>query len=468
VTAVLPRAVDTYLAEHRGQHLAELCDFIRFPSVSALPEHAADVQACAEWLAEQLAASGLEHVALLATGGNPIVYGDWLHAGPGAPVALVYGHYDVQPADPLELWTTPPFEPTIRDDKLYARGSSDNKGQIFAALKAVEAPLATHGALGCNVKVIVEGEEEVRADHLMEFVRANSTRLAADVAVITDNAMYARGVPALPIGLRGMAAVEVTLRAGEHDLHSGLYGGTVPNALHALVRLLSGLHGDDGRVTVEGFYDRVRPLDEDERREWQQLPFSEHRFRSEAGQTELVGEEGYSPLERIWARPTLEVHGIWGGYQGGGMKTVIPAVAHAKVSCRLVADQDPHEILQLLRRHIERNTPHGTSIVIETELAGAWPVLLPRDHPAVRAATAALAAAYAREPVIIRSGWSVPATEILQRHLGLPSVLLGFALPNENAHAPDEHFHLENFDGGIRTMSAFWDALTAMTAAART
>lgn len=461
MTAAPPRAVDAYLTAHRGRHLDELCDFLRFPSVSALPEHAGDVRACAEWLAGQLAAVGLENVALLPTGGNPIVYGDWLHAREGAPVALVYGHYDVQPADPLELWTTPPFEPTIREAKLYARGSSDNKGQIFAALKAVEALLATLGALACNVKVIVEGEEEVRSDHLTEFVRANPTLVAADVAVITDNAMYARGVPAIPIGLRGMAALEVTLRAGEHDLHSGVYGGTVPNALHALVDVLAGLHGDDTRVTVEGFYDRVRPLAEDERREWQQLPFSEHGFRSETGQTELVGEAGYSPLERIWARPTLELHGIWGGYQGAGVKTVIPAVAHAKLSCRLVPDQDPEEVLQLLRRHMERNAPRGTSIAIDTELAGAWPMLTPRGHPAIRAATAALAAAYAHEPVIIRSGWSIPVTEILQRHLGLPSVLLGFALPNENAHAPDEHFHLENFDSGIRTMTAFWDALAA-------
>lgn len=450
-----------YLDGNRERHLEEFAEFLRFASVSAVPHYAPRVRACADWVAAHLEQIGLEHVRLIETPGHPIVYAEWLHAGDAAPTALLYGHYDVQPPEPFELWTTPPFEPTVRDGRVYARGSTDNKGPIFTNLKALEGWLATAGSLPCNVKVLIEGEEEVRADHLEAFVRDSAELLAADVAVISDSAMYGRGLPALPLGLRGMAAMELTLRGNEHDLHSGIYGGTVPNAVTALARLVSTFHGADGRIAVEGFYDGVRTLTEEERAAWAEVPFDEGSFRAESGAQELVGEPEFTPIERVWGRPTLELHGIWGGYQGPGVKTVIPAEAHAKISCRLVPDQDPHEVLRVLRAHVERRTPRGTTVTIDLELPGAWPVLTPPDHPAVRAARAALGVGYGREPLLIRSGWSVPVTEILQRNLGLESVLLGFGLPDDGAHAPDEHFDLENFDGGIRTMAAFWPELAS-------
>lgn len=459
MTEVATAELGGYFAANRERHLAEFAQFLELASVSADPQYAREVLACADWVAHELERIGLENVRLIPTPGNPIAYGDWLHAGPGAPTALLYGHYDVQPPEPFELWTSPPFEPTLRDGRIYARGSTDNKGPIFTNLKAIEGLLATAGTIPCNVRVIVEGEEEVRADHLEEFVRSSPDLLAADVAVISDSAMYGRGQPALPLGLRGMAAIEITLRGNAHDLHSGIYGGTVPNAVAALAELVASLHTPDGSVAVAGFYDRVRPLADDERADWSRVPFDEAALRAETGATELVGEPAYTPLERVWGRPTLEPHGIWGGYQGPGVKTVIPAEAHAKLSCRLVPDQDPHDVLRLLRAHLERHAPRGTSVSIDFELPGAWPVLTPRDHPAVRAAQAALRDGFGREPLLIRSGWSVPVTEILQRNLGLESVLLGFGLPEENAHAPDEHFHLENLDGGIRTMAAFWPRL---------
>lgn len=451
-----------FLARERDRHLAELAEFARIPSISALPEHAGDIAACACWMRGRLERAGLEHARLFETGGNPIVYADWLHAGPDAPTALLYGHYDVQPVDPLELWETPPFEPTIRGGRIYARGVSDNKAQILLNVQALEALLATDGALPLNVKVIVEGEEELRADRLEDFVGRERDLLAADVAVVSDTCLYGRGIPGLPVGLRGMVALALTVRTAGTDMHSGVYGGTVPNALHAVGELVAGLHDPGtGRVAVEGFYDRVRELDAAERAEWAALPFDENALRAEVGVSELPGEHGYSPVERTWARPALDVHGIWGGFQGEGVKTVIPAVAHAKLSCRLVPDQDPHDVLTLLRAHLEQHRPPGAAVTVDFELAGARPVLTPRDHPAVGAALAALADAYDKEPVVFRAGWSVPIVEILARVAGLDSVMLGFALPDENFHAPNEHFHLENLDGGLRTMVAFWPRLVA-------
>ncbi len=452
--------IAAYLDSERDRHLSELVALARFPSVSAVAAHRPDILGCATWLRDQLDGIGLENAALLETGGNPIVYADWLHAGPDAPTALLYGHYDVQPPEPLELWESPPFEPTIRDGRIYARGITDNKAQVLLNLKALETLLAVEGALPCNVKVIVEGEEELRADNLERFVSENAERLSADVAVICDSNLYAVGVPGIVIGLRGMAAVELTVRTAAVDAHSGVYGGGVPNALHALASLLDSLHDRaDGRVLVEGFYDAVRPITEDERARWRSLPFDERRVAAALGVQQLFGESGYSPLERATARPTLELNGAWGGYTGEGIKTVIPAESHAKLSCRLVPDQEPNEIIRLIRAHLERHAPSGASVTVDFELAGARPMLTPPDHPAIRAAVASLEAAYGVEPVLFRSGWSVPVVEILDRRLGLDSVLLGFGLPDENAHAPNEHFHLENFDGGLRTMTDFWHRL---------
>ena len=454
--------IDATLAAERERHLAELVELLRFASVSAVTARRDDLLACAGWLRNQLGTIGLEHASLLPTGGNPIVYGDWLHAGPDAPTALLYGHYDVQPPEPLELWESPPFEPTLRDGRVYARGATDNKSQVLLNLKAIETLLRIEGALPCNLKVIVEGEEELRADHLEQFVEENAELLRADVAVICDSNLYAHGVPGIVIGLRGMAAMELTVRTADVDAHSGVYGGGVPNALHALAALLDSLHDpEDGRILVEGFYDAVRAPTTEEREQWGRLPFDEKRIRAALGVSRLFGESDYTPLERLTARPTLELNGVWGGYQGEGVKTVIPAEAHAKLSCRLVPDQEPEEVLRLIRAHLDRHAPPGATVTVDFELAGARPMLTPPDHAAIRAAVTALAEAYDCEPVLFRSGWSVPVVEILDRKLGLDSVLLGFGLPDENAHAPNEHFHLENFDRGLRTMTAFWHRLAA-------
>ena len=457
-------SLSAYLHDNAERHVSELATLVAFPSISTLAEHRDDVQACAEWIAAHLEAIGLEHVGLHALDGmHPVVYADWLHAGTGAPTGLVYGHYDVQPVDPLALWASPPFQPEVRDGKLYGRGVSDNKGQLFANVKALEALLAVEGRLPCNVKVLFEGEEELRADHLDLLVARARDRFGADLCVVSDVSIYAAGVPGLALGLRGMAAIELTVRTAAGDLHSGLYGGAVPNALHVLSRLLATLHDPaTARVAVDGFYDRVLAVPDSEREGWRVLPFDESAFLEELGVTAPVGEEGYSTLERLWCRPTIDVHGAWGGFaQEEGFKTIVPAVAHAKLSCRLVPAMQPRETIELVLRHLEAHTPPGATLTIDSTLEGSWPVVTSHDHPAVRAAVEALTEGFGQAPVLFRSGWSVPAAEILQRNLGLDLLLLGFALPDENAHAPNEHYDLGNYAAGIRTMTAFWPRLAA-------
>ena len=449
-------AYESYLAGARERHLGELFDYLRFPSISTLPAHAGDVRSCAEWVRSHLEGLGLRESRLNQTPGNPIVYAEWLEAGPDAPTLLLYGHYDVQPADPLELWETPPFEPTVRDGRIFARGSTDNKGPLFTYLKALETVLAVDRRLGCNVKVIVEGEEELRADHLDLFLAGNGDLLACDACVISDSALYGRGIPSIAISLRGMAALQLRVETASSDLHSGMYGGVAPNALHALARLLATLHDAQGRVAVEGFYDSVRGLAREELEEWSHLQFDEEELRREIGARALVGGDEHGALERMWARPTLDVHGIWGGFEGEGIKTVIPRQAHAKLSCRLVADQEPEGTLDLLRRHLERHCPPEATLTIESTLAGAGPMTMPREHPLVAAARDSLAVGYGREPVFFRSGWSVPVAALVKQRLGVDSLLLGFGLPTDGAHAPNEHFDLENLDRGIATMVDFF------------
>jgi acetylornithine deacetylase/succinyl-diaminopimelate desuccinylase-like protein len=451
---------ETYLADARERHLGELFDYLRIPSISTLPQHAGDIRACAEWVRAHLERIGLHDVRLIETSGNPIVYGEHLDAGEGAPTLLVYGHYDVQPADPFELWETPPFKPAIREGRIYARGSTDNKGPLFVYLKALETILAVDGRLPCNVKVVVEGEEELRADHLDAFLAENRELLACDACVISDSALYARGVPSIPLSLRGMAALQLRVETAESDLHSGMYGGVAPNAVHALARLLATLHDEEWRVAVDGFYDAVRPVAAEEVAEWERLPFDEEELRQEIGASRLIGGEEYSALERMWSRPTLDVHGVWGGFQGDGIKTVIPREARAKLSCRLVDDQGPEEVLELLRRHLERHCPPEARLTIEWTLAGAGPMTMPRDEPLVAIAREALAAGYEAEPLFFRSGWSVPVAALVRRRLGVDSLLLGFGLPTDGAHAPNEHFDVENLDRGIRTMVEFFTKAT--------
>lgn len=449
---------DTYLAGHADRHLGELLDYLAIPSISTLPEHAPDMKRCAAFVAAQLEQIGLARVRLLETDGNPVVYGERLDAGPAAPTYLLYGHYDVQPADPLELWQTPPFAPTIRDGAVYGRGATDNKGPLFTYLKALEAVLAVDGALACNVKVIVEGEEELRADHLDTFLAARRDLLACDACVISDSALYAPDVPSIALSLRGMAALRLRLVTAAADLHSGMYGGVAPNALHALVRLLATLHDGDGRVTVDGFADDVRALPEAEQAGWAELGFDAAALQAEIGARRLVGGGEHSPLERMWARPTLDLHGIEGGFAGDGIKTVIPHEARATLSCRLVADQDPERVLACVRAHLQSHCPPEAELTVEWELAGATPMTMPRDHPAVSRACAALRAGYDGEPVFFRSGWSVPVAALARARLGVDSLLLGFGLPGDGAHAPNEHFHLHNFRRGVGTMVAFFTA----------
>lgn len=449
-------AYEAYLAAARERHIGELFEYLRFPSISTLPAHLDDVHRCAEWVRSHLEGLGLSGARLIETPGNPIAYAEWLEAGPTSPTLLLYGHYDVQPADPLELWETPPFEPSVRDGRIYARGSTDNKGPLFTYLKALETVLAVDRRLACNVKVIVEGEEELRADHLDLFLAGNAGLLACDACVISDSALYGRGIPSIAVSLRGMAALQLRVETASSDLHSGMYGGVAPNALHALARLLATLHDDQGRVAVEGFQDSVRGLPRDELEEWSRLPFYEEALRREIGARRLVGGDEHSALERMWALPTLDVHGIWGGFEGEGVKTVIPREARAKLSCRLVADQEPEEVLELVRRHLERHCPPEATLTIESTLAGAGPMTMPREHPIVAAARESLAVGYGREPLFFRSGWSVPVAALAKLRLGVDSLLLGFGLPTDGAHAPNEHFDLENLDCGIATMVDFF------------
>ncbi|MBX6395612.1 MAG: dipeptidase [Alicyclobacillaceae bacterium] len=450
-------SVLAYMEREKDRFLEELKEFLRIPSISALSEHKGDMERAARWVAEALERAGVEGVRLLETGGNPVVYGEWL-GKPGAPTALIYGHYDVQPVDPLHLWETPPFEPTVRDGKLYARGASDDKGQMFLHIKAAESWLKAVGELPVNIKFCLEGEEEVGSGHLPACLEANRELLAADVLVVSDTSMHAPGRPAICYALRGIAALQIDVYGANSDLHSGLYGGGVPNPIHALVEILASMRGPDGRIRVEGFYDRVRPLDEAEREMFRQLDIDEEELRRALGVQELVGEEGFTYYERTRARPTLEINGIYGGFQGEGTKTVIPAEAHAKITCRLVSDQEPEEIMDLIEAHVAKHAPRGVRVEVQ-RLDGGRPYVTPLDHPAIQAAVPAYEKVYGVKPVFTRMGGSIPIVESFHRVLGTPAVLMGFGLPDENYHAPNEHFHLENFEKGLRTLCLYWNEL---------
>lgn len=448
---------EAYLTEHRDEHLQQLMDLLRIPSVSALSEHKDDVRRAAEWLAAELRRIGLSRVEVMETGGHPVVYAERLD-NPGGPTALIYGHYDVQPVDPLELWTTPPFEPDIREGKLYARGASDDKGQVFMHLKVIEALLAVEGKLPVNLKLLIEGEEEIGSENLERFIAGHKELLKADVVVISDTALYARGVPSLTYALRGLAALEVHVTGAKGDLHSGAFGGAAPNAAQALVQLLATLHRPEGGVAVAGFYDQVRPLTQEERDGFAALGFDEEKLKADLGVDALPGEPGYTALERLWARPTLEINGIFGGFQGEGTKTVIPARAGAKITCRLVPDQDPEQVLDAIEAHLKAHCPPGVKLEVR-RMGGAPAAITPIDHPAIRAAMKALSDAYGAEARFVRTGGSIPIVSTFGSLLGTPCILMGFGLEEENFHAPNEHFHLENFDLGMRALYRFWHYL---------
>ncbi|KIL41777.1 peptidase M20 [Gordoniibacillus kamchatkensis] len=449
--------LEAYFRNKREAHLEELKQFLRIPSVSAVPEHASDIRRCAEWTADAFRRAGCEHVQIMPTAGHPVVYADWLHA-PGKPTVLVYGHYDVQPPEPLELWQTPPFEPEIRDNKLYARGATDDKGPLFLYVKMIEAWLQTTGSLPVNVKFCIEGEEEVASKHTPGFVEANRELLAADVVVISDTPMKEKGQPAITYGLRGLIGAEIEVTAANQDLHSGVYGGGVPNALHALTALLNSFHSDDGKVAVAGFYDTVRPLSAEERASLAKVGIDEAKIRTELGLTELYGEPGYSFIERTTGRPTLEIVSVTGGFQGEGIKPIVPGKALAKITCRLVANQTPDEVMDLIDKHIASHTPAGVKAVMRRSLRGN-PFLTPIDHPVMQAAAASYEAVYGKAPIFTRGGGSIPVVEVFSRLLDAPVVLMGLSLNEENMHAPNEYFDLDNFDMGLRTLALYWEKL---------
>lgn len=447
------QTLDAYFSENREKHLEELFEFLRIPSISSLSEHKQDMQTAAQWLADKLQQLNIENVSIDQTEGHPVVYGEWLHAE-GKPTILFYGHYDVQPVDPLHLWESEPFNPVIRDNKLFARGASDDKGQVFMHLKMIEALFATEGTLPVNVKFIYEGEEEIGSPNLPAYVEANKEKLSADLILISDTGLYAPGKPAVCYGLRGLTGVQIDVRGAKGDLHSGLYGGGVQNAIHALTEILASFRDEHGTIQVEGFYDKVLPLTEEERQAYQDLNFDEEALKEDIGVKELFGEEGFTYLEQTWARPTLEINGIFGGFSGEGIKTVLPAEAGAKITCRLVPDQDPNEIVALLKAHIEKHKPKGVDVTVSEFDKGA-PYLTPFDHPLIQAAGRSYERVYNVPTAFTRGGGSIPIVAAFDEILALPVVLMGFGLNSENFHAPNEHFHLENFDKGLRVLGDY-------------
>jgi len=457
---------DQVLERTREQGLRDLEAFLRIPSVSSQPEHAESVRRAAAHLAEQYERTGLEHAQVLPTAGHPVVYADWLRA-PGKPTILVYGHYDVQPVDPLEGWVSPPFEPAQRDGQLFARGASDDKGQIAIHWQAIGALMEATGELPLNVKLIAEGEEEIGSPHFLEFVQSHRERLRADACLVSDTAMAARGFPAITYGLRGLIYFELRVETATTDLHSGSYGGIAPNPVQALSDILARLKDAQGRVLIPGFYDGVRPLTEEERRQFQRAPFDQAHVRSSFGLETIWGEPGFSPHERTWGRPSLDVNGIWGGYQGPGSKTIIPALAAAKLSCRLVPDQNPARVGAALTRFIRSVAPAYARVTVEPLGGPVQPWITPIGHPLMQAAQRALTRVYGVEPVFIRAGGSIGAVEAMTQTLEAPCLLVGFVLPDSGAHAPNERLDLESFELGRRAAVSLWEELAGYSATKR-
>ncbi|HKE87112.1 MAG TPA: dipeptidase [Vicinamibacterales bacterium] len=450
-----------FINVNRDRYIEELKQYLAIPSISALPEHAADVRRAAEWTGEALRTVGMQNVRLIDTPGNPVVYGDWMNA-PGKPTILFYGHYDVQPVDPIDLWTSPPFEATVRDGEIYARGAADDKGQVFMHIKAVEAHLKQAGNLPINMKFFIEGEEEVGSANLDEFVRSHKQDLTADVVVISDSPMFDRGIPSICYGLRGLTYFQLDMKGTKSDLHSGSFGGAVANPAFVLAQVLAQMKDRSGRVKIPGFYDDVRALSDAERAEWKKLPFNETKYRKELGAPKLFGETGYSTLERVWARPTFEVNGLLSGFTGSGAKTVLPAKAMAKVSMRLVPDQNPQKISDLFEEYVKKICPKSVELTV-TRMQGGKPWMTEFDNKYVRAAGRAIEQGFGQAPVFNREGGSIPVVSTFQEELGVPSVLFGVGLPDENAHAPDERLDLGNFHNGIIAAAYLYQEIAQTT-----
>ena len=448
-------AID-FAKQNQQRFLNELKDLLRIPSISTLPDHKKDVQRAAQFVAADLKRIGIENVALIPTAGHPLVYGDWLHA-PGKPTVLCYGHYDVQPPDPLDEWHSPPFEPAERDGNIYARGAVDDKGQMYMHLKAVEALMKTgKGKLPLNLRFLIEGEEEVGGEGIANYVRQHPERLKADCALVSDTEMFAPDLPTLCVGLRGMVYTELEAVGAKTDLHSGMYGGAAPNPFIALAQIIARLKDENGKVLIPGFYDRVEKPSADELKAWKSLPFDEEHYRqTEVGSSQLTGEPGYSVMERTWARPTLDVHGMPGGFTGAGAKTVIPAKAAAKISMRLVPAMRPEEIFKLYSEYVKSLTPKGIRIRIKS-WSQAEPIVIRTYNKFVKASTKAMKEVFQKDTVYIRSGGSIPVVGDFEKYLKIPAVMMGFGLPDDNLHAPNEKFHIANFYRGIESIIRFF------------
>ncbi|MGM8214268.1 dipeptidase [Bacillaceae bacterium W0354] len=444
-----------YLKENRERHFQELKEFLAIPSISSLSEHHDDVVKAAEWVKSELDKIGMQKSEVMPTDGKPVVYSE-LIVDENAPTVLVYGHYDVQPVDPLDLWESDPFEATIRNNKLYARGATDDKGQVFMHLKVIEAILKTNdGKSPVNFKLLIEGEEEIGSPTLPKFAKEHADMLKADLIVVSDSALVEKGKPTITYGLRGLAGIQIDVKGANSDLHSGEYGGGVVNPIHSLVKILDSFRDENNKILVDGFYDDVPELSQEERDALAAVPFDEEKLRNELDVPAFDGEEGYSYVERTSVRPTLEINGIYGGFQGEGIKTVLPNKATAKITCRLVPDQDPDKIVNALTSHVKKNTPNGVTVEV-TPFDKGKPYVTPFDHPVIQTAAEAFEKVYKKDTAYIRGGGSIPIVAELDEILKVPVVLMGFGLPDENLHAPNEHFHLENFDLGMETLTHYW------------
>src|SRR5215472_166051 len=449
-----------YYEQNRQNFLEGLQTFLRIPSISTLSEYKPDIQRAAEFVRDEFRAAGLRHVELIEGQGNPLIYAEWTEA-PGKATLLLYGHYDVQPPDPLDEWISPPFEPAVRGHDIFARGASDDKGQTYILIKAVEGLLKTHGSLPVNVKFLIEGEEETGGEHIESYVASKPARLKADAAVICDTEMFAPELPTICVGLRGIVYGELIVEGANHDLHSGVYGGAAPNPIQAIAEILAALKDREGHIRIPGFYDRVQPPSAKEREAWARLPFNEREYKEkEVGVKELVGEPEIPLFERLWARPTLEVHGIRGGFTGEGAKTVIPARALAKLSVRLVADQRPDEATAQLQKAVANVRPKGVTAEYRP-IHSARPSLVNPDNRFIQAAAEAMNQVFGKPTVYIRSGGSIPIVAAFDEFLGIPSVMMGFGLPDDNLHAPNEKLHLPNFFRGIEAVARYLELLGA-------
>lgn len=454
-------AVIDYLTDNRERFLEELKDFLRIPSVSTDPENEQNIQTCARFLSDQLEQIGMQRTQVYATDRHPIVYGEWVGA-PGKPTVLFYGHYDVQPVDPIDLWTSDPFDPTVKNGNIYARGSSDDKGQVFLNLKSLEAHLKVNGKLPVNVKLLLEGEEEIGSPSLEPFIQKNKDMLKADTILIHDTSMFGDGIPSLTYGLRGLCYMQITLTGPNRDLHSGVYGGAVENPANVLAEIIHKLKDEKGRITIPGFYDKVLPLSDTEREAYRKLPFDRQKFIDDLGIQSTFGEEGYSELEQMTGRPTLDVNGIWGGYQKEGAKTVLPAKAGAKISMRLVSDQNSKEIADQFTSYVRELCPPSMSLDVE-DLHGGEPVIVDVNTKEMKAAKNALRKVFDQEPLFTREGGSIPIVASFDRILNLKSILIGYGLDSDAIHSPNEHFSLDNFYNGMRATAYFYDELAIVS-----